>query len=148
MACQPGLHLRIKFGEPLSEGSPNGQERGNDHHEISAASEFANPPFEIPGGDSSEIVTKVPKETTDFVLQIEKLRPQQLARSEDCANALADKRFNVDLLIQSDTHHLRDTTCIMTIGLVELRRECGLHMTRLYADDRQSGGCQASIEVL
>lgn len=92
----------VKLGEPVSERPANGQQRGDDDHQLGIASELGNPPFKIPSSDLAEIVADVPKESANFIFQVEKLRSQHLSSRQNRPKASARGGLDMDGLVEPD----------------------------------------------
>jgi hypothetical protein len=69
----------------------------------------------------------------------EALRLQQLAMGQQHPQFLAAQRLYMHAAIKPDPHHLRDTTGIIAISLVDLRLQYRTHVPRLNTDYRQLG---------
>ena len=115
---------------------------------IGVGDQFPDTRLEIASRNLTEMVAEVANEAADFVLNILELVSQELPRCEHGTNTLARRRFDVNRLEQTDTHHLGDPTRIMPIGLVELRRKRRLHVSGLNANDRQVAFRQPAIDML
>lgn len=100
----------VEFSKPISERPPHGQKRDNNDHQFGVAGEFADPSLKFSGCDLAKIVTKITKESADFVFDVLKLRSQELPRGEHGAQSLTHGRLDMDRLVQTDAHHLRDAS--------------------------------------
>ena len=138
----------VELSKSISECPTDQQKRLHNDHQIGVAGEFSHSPLKVTRGDLAEIVTKISEESSNFVFHVEEFCPQQLTRSESGPDALTGWCLDVNDLVESDAHHLRDPSSVVAIGLVKLSGKRSLHVSRLHADNRKHGRGEPGIEIL
>ena len=126
----------MQDGEALPQALTGFEQASHDLGQLrKARHELADPVLEPDLANDPDLEPKVAQQTADVVLDGNGFFLQQLASCQQGASVLAGERLHMNGPEQVDAHHLSDAARIVAVGLVHLRLQERLGVTRLDADD-------------
>src|SRR5207237_7983594 len=107
-----------------------------------------NSSLEFDRAHHANLEAKIAQRATQIVLDVERLSLQKLATGQQHAALLAGQRLHMHRSVQANTHHLRNAAGIIAVALVDLCRQCRLHLPGLNTDHRQTRFSQCAVQPL
>src|SRR5215471_4747926 len=113
----------MQDGELLAHDPADAEQRLDDHGQPrKARDEFADPRLVSTATDDIYFQTKIAQRAAQIRLDVQQLALKQLAASQQHALFLGNQRLHMYWLEQADPHHLRDSTRIIAVRLIDLLR--------------------------